>query len=44
MIDLAQVEGRVKQSSLNKLGEIVARHPEQALTIVRSWLHEPARP
>jgi flagellar M-ring protein FliF len=43
MIDLAQVEGRVKQSSLSKVGEIVTRHPDQALTIVRNWLHEPAR-
>ena len=43
MIDLAQVEGRVKQSSLSKVGEIVKRHPDQALTIVRNWLHEPAR-
>lgn len=43
MIDLAQVEGRVKQSSVTKVGEIVSRHPDQALTIVRNWLHEPAR-
>lgn len=43
MIDLAQVEGRVKQSSVAKVGEIVSRHPDQALTIVRNWLHEPAR-
>lgn len=43
MIDMAQVEGRVKQSSLTKVGEIVTRHPDQALTIVRNWLHEPAR-
>jgi len=26
-----QVEGRVKQSSVNKVGEIVSRHPDQAL-------------
>lgn len=39
MIDLDQVEGRVKASSVKRVATIVERHPEEALNIVRSWLH-----
>jgi flagellar M-ring protein FliF len=39
MVDLEQVEGRVKASSVKKLGDFVDRHPEQALAILRTWLH-----
>ena len=39
MIDLARVEGRVKASSLKKIGLIVDRHPEESLAIIRSWLY-----
>lgn len=39
LVDLAQVEGRVKASSLKKIGIIVERHPEESLAIIRSWLH-----
>ncbi len=40
MIDIARVEGQVRASSVKKVGEIVERHPEQAVTIVRSWLSQ----
>ncbi len=40
MIDIARVEGQVRASSVKKIGEIVDRHPEQAVTIVRSWLSQ----
>jgi len=39
LIDIAKVEGRVKASSLRKIGEIVDKHPEEALNIIRAWLH-----
>jgi flagellar M-ring protein FliF len=42
MIDIAQVEGQVKESSVRKVGEIVAKHPDEATSIMRSWLHESA--
>jgi flagellar M-ring protein FliF len=42
MIDLAQVEGQVKASSMKKIGEIVDKHPEEAVAIIRNWLHEEA--
>ena len=42
MIDIAQVEGQVKESSVRKVGEIVAKHPDEATAIARQWLHETA--
>src|SRR6185437_1166694 len=37
MIDIGQVEGRVAASSMKKIGEIVEKHPDEAVAIVRSW-------
>lgn len=42
MIDIAQVEGQVKESSVRKVGEIVTKHPDEATSILRQWLHESA--
>ena len=39
MIDVNRVEGRVKASSLRRVGEIIEKHPEESLAIVRNWLH-----
>lgn len=38
-IDVAQVEGRVQDSALKKVGDIVIRHPEESASIVRQWLY-----
>lgn len=40
MIDISQVEGRVKASSIRKIGEIVEKHPEEAVSIVRNWMYQ----
>ncbi len=40
MIDIGQVEGRVAASSIRKIGEIVEKHPEEAVAIVRSWMYQ----
>lgn len=40
MIDISQVEGQVKESSVRKVGEIVTKHPDETVSIVRQWLHE----
>ncbi|MDH5749271.1 MAG: flagellar M-ring protein FliF, partial [Rhodospirillales bacterium] len=40
MIDLERIEGRVKASSVKKVGEIVTKHPEEALSIIRNWLYQ----
>ena len=42
LIDLSQVEGRVRASSLRKIGEIVEKHPDEAASIIRSWLYQDA--
>ncbi len=39
-IDLAHIQGQVKDSSVRKVGEIVTAHPEESMSILRSWLHE----
>lgn len=40
MIDISQVDGRVKASSIRKIGEIVDKHPEEAVSIVRNWMYQ----
>lgn len=39
LIDIDKVEGRVKASSIRKIGEIVEKHPEEALSIIRAWMY-----
>jgi flagellar M-ring protein FliF len=39
LIDIDKVEGRVKASSIRKIGEIVEKHPEEALSIIRNWMY-----
>ena len=42
LIDIDRVEGRVKASSVKKVGEIVEKHPEEALSIIRTWMYQEA--
>ncbi|MZR30201.1 flagellar basal-body MS-ring/collar protein FliF [Sneathiella litorea] len=42
MIDLDKVDGQVKTSALNKVSEIVDKHPDEAISILRSWLYHDA--
>jgi flagellar M-ring protein FliF len=42
LIDIDKVEGRVKASSLRKISDIVDKHPEEALSIIRTWLYQEA--
>jgi len=42
MIDLNKVEGRVRASSVRKIGEIVDKHPDEAVAIIRNWLYQEA--
>ena len=41
MIDIQRIEGQVRESSIKKVGEVVDSHPEEALAILRTWLHQP---
>jgi flagellar M-ring protein FliF len=38
MISLSQIEGQMRASSLRKLTDIVGKHPDATLTIMRGWM------
>ena len=38
MISLANIDGRLRAASIRQIVELVGRHPEESLTIVRGWL------
>lgn len=40
MMDLSRVEGRVKASSIKKVAEIVDKHPEESVSIIRNWIYQ----
>ena len=40
-IDVSRIDGQVRESSIKKVGEVVSAHPEEALAIIRTWLHQP---
>jgi len=41
MISLANVDGRLRASSIRQIVDLVGKHPEESLSILRSWLgHE----
>ncbi len=42
LIELRTVEGRVRASSIRRLGEMVDQYPDEAIDILRSWLYEEA--
>jgi flagellar M-ring protein FliF len=42
MIDIAQVQGQVHAQSVQKVGELADRNPNETAAIIRAWLHEQA--
>jgi flagellar M-ring protein FliF len=42
MIDIAQVQGQVHAHSVQKVGEIADKNPNETIAIIRTWLHEGA--
>jgi flagellar M-ring protein FliF len=42
MIDIAQVQGQVHAQSVQKVGELADKNPNETVAIIRSWLHEQA--
>jgi flagellar M-ring protein FliF len=38
MVNIAQVEGQMRASSLRRIGQLVEKHPEETLSIVRGWM------
>jgi flagellar M-ring protein FliF len=40
MIDLEQIEGRVKASSVRKVSDIIDSHPGETVSVIRGWLFD----
>lgn len=40
LVSVQNIDGRVRASSLKRIGEIIDKHPEEAVTILRSWMYE----
>jgi flagellar M-ring protein FliF len=41
-IDIARIEGQVKASSVKRVAEFVDNHPEESVSLLRTWLHDTA--
>ncbi|MFZ5668923.1 MAG: flagellar basal-body MS-ring/collar protein FliF [Pseudomonadota bacterium] len=41
-IDIARIEGQVRASSVKRVSDFVEKHPDESVSILRSWLHETA--
>lgn len=39
-IDIAKIDGQVKASSLKKISGVVTSHPDESMSIIRSWMNE----
>lgn len=39
VIDIAQIQGRVRASSVKKVAEVVDQHPDESIQIIRGWLN-----
>ena len=40
LVSMSNIEGQMRASSLRQLAEMVEKHPEESLTIVRAWMQE----
>jgi len=42
MVNIANVEGQLRASSIRRVADLVEKHPEESLSIVRAWMHQEA--
>jgi flagellar M-ring protein FliF len=40
MVEMANIEGQIKASSVRKLAELVDKHPDESLSIMRAWMSQ----
>ncbi len=40
MLQIAQIDGQLRASSIRRIAELVERHPDESLAILRNWMHE----
>lgn len=43
MVQVANIEGQLRASSMRRLAELVDRHPDETLAILRSWMQQEPR-
>ncbi|MBO6782731.1 MAG: flagellar M-ring protein FliF, partial [Alphaproteobacteria bacterium] len=41
-IDIANIDGKVKKSSLSQINQIVDKHPDETISIMRGWMYQDA--
>ena len=37
---MSNVDGRMRASSIRRLAELVEKHPDESLSIVRGWMQQ----
>ena len=42
MVNIANIEGQLRASSIRRLSDLVEKHPEESLAIVRTWMQQEA--
>jgi flagellar M-ring protein FliF len=40
MVNIANVEGQLRASSIRRVADLVEKHPEESLSIVRAWMQQ----
>jgi flagellar M-ring protein FliF len=40
LIDMQAVEGKVKESTVKKVGDIVTSHPNETVSVIRNWMNQ----
>ena len=40
LVTLAKVDGQLRASSLRRLTDLVDKHPDETLSIIRGWIQE----
>ena len=38
MVNIAQIEGQMRASSLRRISDLAGKHPEETLSIMRGWI------
>jgi len=39
-IDLSQIDGRVQASSMNQVNQLISKHPDETVAIMRQWMYQ----
>jgi flagellar M-ring protein FliF len=39
-LDISQVDGRLQASSMNQINQVIAKHPDETVAILRQWMYQ----